>query len=114
MKITDLTNEQLDYWTAKAQGWELDENPNGATNWVRDDEWMRKYSYTPSTNWQQAGELVEKFKLTLLYNELKEEWIADEFSSFGDDEQRADSPRKAICMACIASVYGEEIPDEDM
>ena len=36
MKITDMTNEQLGYWCAKAQGWK-NVIPEVTTDWVTKD-----------------------------------------------------------------------------
>lgn len=111
MKITDLSNEQINYWVAKAQGWK-----HSAGYWRYDYETQKTgkeivyKNYHPSTNWQQAGELVEKFKLELWC--LGDNWKAGTVTLTDGVVAKADTPRKAICMAVIASVYGDEVNDE--
>lgn len=120
MKVSELSNEQLDYWCAKAQeldgfpvmdgdhiaGYKIYCDPKDST---RRSDLRRSEWYYPSTNWQQAGKLVEKFKVDV-------NWFADNtWKSFCMTkhsvtvEQYADTPTRAICMAVIASVCGEEI-----
>jgi hypothetical protein len=53
MKVQDMTNEQLDYWVANAQGWKA---KIGGTEQVCLTDFGRGKEpvsmYTPSTNWQ--------------------------------------------------------------
>ena len=67
--------------------------------------------FTPSTNWQQAGELLEKFKFTLgpniNQNTGELEWLCYKdvtkcgmFSHTVSED--AQTPQEAICKAVIA------------
>lgn len=69
--------------------------------------------YHPSTNWKQAGELVEKFKIVIGFVENeKSEWGAREaYKTSLNDMHFADTPTRAICLAVVASVYGEEVDE---
>ena len=58
-----------------------------------------------------AGELVEKFDIDIVFVG-KNDW--DSAAQTSHDWQNADSPTRAICLAVIASVYGEEVEDEQM
>ena len=112
MKIYDMTNEQLGYWCAKAQGWKKKYPYNNLEPYWLDDTGTIIHSdweYHPTTNWQQAGELVEKFEVAVYMgsdDSDQEYWFAKcTVGGMG----KADTPTRAICMAVIASVYGEEI-----
>lgn len=101
MKINELTTVQLDYWVAKAQGWTQD------TLWGK----WKPAEYHPTTNWQQVGELIEKFKIMLIYQVQIKKWVA-QFSEDVPTMNYADDPKVAVCMAVIASVFGDEVSDE--
>ena len=86
-----MTNEELDKAVAKAQG----ENPST--------------HYNPSTNWEQAGELLEKYAITLTpYGDVHGnvcEWRAITSESKG--YATADTPQRAICLA-VLELKGEK------
>ncbi len=105
--ITELTDEELDYWVAKAQGWEL---INYGSCWKSEQftHTITRVSYHPTSNWQQAGELIEKFDCSLEYYNSCNCWGATARSS---DMEVADTPQRAICLAVVASKYGEEVED---
>jgi len=62
--------------------------------------------FTPSTNWQQAGELLEEYDLTLqcrtAFSESsgQHKWFAYAAGKYGDGA--APTPQEAICKAVIA------------
>jgi len=110
MKVSNMTNEQLDHWVAKAQGWKyrdlsnplwLGEMPNGG---------IEASDYSPTTNWEQCGELIEKYQIGLIVPETH--WVAELFKT-GKPKvyAEAQNPRTAICRAVVASVFGEEVSE---
>jgi len=118
MKVSELEGQALDYWTAKAQGWRKARHDNPAifcSIWNGNRTPVKEY--TPSTNWQQAGELVDKYNLII--QPLLEKihiWGASKVYDWdmNDDPmyewvQKGPTPQIAICRAVVASVYGEEI-----
>ncbi|CBJ80326.1 hypothetical protein XBJ2_500033 [Xenorhabdus bovienii str. Jollieti] len=73
-------------------------------------------SYSPSTNWSQCGELIEKYHIELYFNSVNEVWSAyifnyEKFESVIED---GSTPQIAICRAVVAAKLGDEIeiPDE--
>lgn len=103
--------DQLDYWTAKAQWWEL-----------KDDCWfnhgmdlgiheLHVSEYHPSTNGGQAMELVKKFEFGL-FKHMDGYWLSGEFKGHLLEPSKGDTPEISICRAVIASVYGDEVPNE--
>ena len=108
--IKDLTDNEINYWVAKAQGWTTEHiTPNK-------NHYFSEYSggtspYHPTTSWQQAGELLEKFKPAFGFNETSKTWDSGYRKSHQSQHTwyKSDNPRKAICLAVIASVYGDEV-----
>ena len=89
-----MTNEELDKAVAEAQGW------------VHETEWgiWTPHNYHPSTNWQQAGELLEKYKIDLEYVDTNwEATIWDLLNNVPIAETAADTPQRAICLAVLAA-----------
>jgi hypothetical protein len=126
MKVSELTNEQLDYYCGKINEWEH----IGSCQWFSNPKTPEEKfvpCYRPSTNWQQAGGLVEKYRIVTEYdhdNFLDNDpcWyafvydldkpIAGYRGSYEEKSRsEADTPCRAICMAVIASVYGDEIEE---
>ena len=116
MKITDLTDEQINYWVAKANRWE-EERPqdkqfitaNGNRVCVLDKPPILGYEgwhYHPTTNGEQCFELIEKFEIWSLYWDEESNWIAITKLM---KEGTAVNPKRAVCLAVIASVYGDEV-----
>ena len=127
MKVSELTGSELDYWTAKAQGlgeyknWEDGDydgeypcfliDLDGYCWWYENEDGYDPYR--PSTDWQQAGELIEKFKVKVWYSSGK--WVAETYKRNRVDITVwgvSSTPQEAICRAVVASVYGEEVEDE--
>ena len=110
MKVSELTGEQLDYWTAKAQGWVADKDIDGDIHW-RDATGHIRYwgwDYTPDRNKAQAFELIEAFEIDLGPFHSKQ-WIASLWSGNEEYSMIGVTPQEAICRAVVASVYGEGV-----
>ena len=77
MKVADLNPPELDYWVAKAEGWEwrklkgpfTDYGPHDTGHWWKDGKivrWRKGHEFfaieTPpfSTNWSQGGPIMER------------------------------------------------------
>mgnify|MGYP001564099243 CR=1 FL=1 len=69
MKVSELSGVELDYWVAKAVGYE---NVKYADNkeWVTifPDDTKNDYvpGYSPSNSWREVGPLIEKYGISLL------------------------------------------------
>jgi len=113
MKTSELTGKDLDTWVAKARGWTM---LNGYVTYSID-------KYTPSTNGGQCFELLATENLTPL-----EYWCEEDNSATESPSNfmyvveyltcgvwkivEGSTLNIAICRAFVASVYGEEVPDE--
>lgn len=101
--VKDMTNAQLDKWTARAQG----------------DFYVR--GYKPTENWSQCGPLIDKFELEVLRSQEKGKPKYFAFSidpkygdeSILDDVTYGSTPQEAICRAVVAAVYGEYVEVDD-
>ena len=104
-QIQDLTEQQLNTLAALGQGWRIQ---------MKGGYFVDK-SYTPCTNWSQAGELVEKYSIAIVPPELSglENWAAGSTHHYtgkqGRDNEQAKTPLLAIVRAFVASVYGTEV-----
>ncbi|CDG21039.1 conserved protein of unknown function [Xenorhabdus poinarii G6] len=104
LKTSELTGLALDYAVAIAQRWEI----------------VIITEYSPSTDWEQCGQLIEKYIDDLTHMAFRgDHWVAncravlvDDFSIF--KTQTGDTPQIAICRAVVAAQSGDEvdIPDE--
>ena len=113
----------LDKRVAEALGYEI-EDREGVDFYIdtaRSAKYMHTFvvssvfSFTPSTNWQQAGELLEKYKIAVtppLYG--RPDWSAEVKVPKGDDNHRfhfhnyAPTPQEAICLAVIALLESKD------
>ena len=116
-KVNYLTNDELNYWVAKAQAWKLDSEGK----WLLDGELMHfAEHYHPSTCWEQASELLLKCRNVSLFEDTRtydrktgepreciEGWGLHCKDSDVDSFSR--TPHRAICKAFVMSVYGDEV-----
>ncbi|CDH06830.1 conserved hypothetical protein [Xenorhabdus bovienii str. oregonense] len=114
IKTSELTGKALDWAVAKSIGLPAIVTPltpfgNLIIEGMEED-------YTPSTDWSQCGQLIEKHRVELNFNSVSKEWSAyifnfEELESVIED---GDTPQIAICRAVVAARWGNEvdIPDE--
>lgn len=127
MKICNLSGKHLDYWVAKAQGWinYPTDSIEAGTLWHTDIEkapfgrTIRCADYTPSTHWDQTGELIEKFQTDFYYDEsepprCRAEVLVRVGNKPGYVSAWGKNPQLAICRAVVKSVFGEEVPKEPL
>ena len=107
MKIAYLeAGPLLDYWVAKASGLEVDE--------VRDkqvivSDMFGRYVYAPSTDWAQAGPIIDREHIDLVHDFGR--WMAKHGRR--DDYSRPDvSPLVAAMRAYLSWEYGDELPHQ--
>ena len=95
-----MTNTELDREVAEAQGWVCDEY--GPDGWVwRDNKGNRKCianEYHPTTNWQQCGELIEKYKLSLWFSRADNLWVCTDHRI---TDITGKTPQEAVCKAVV-------------
>lgn len=113
MKTSELTGALLDYWVARAEGWEVAEGRRGKI-W-RDAEGAAKCmrdSWTPSNSWAQGGPIIER-----------EDIVVERVKTAGDATlyfkarkypqlETGDSYLIAAMRAYVASKFGDEVSDD--
>jgi len=131
MKTAELEGQLLDYWAARAAGWEvLPSAPPGAfcAEGNANKPWWKppsdaKYGcgacigYPPqfSTNWAQGGPLIQRERIELQYS--GDEWRASKYDEVLDMKMMPDvspsfgpTPLIAAMRCLVASRFGEEVP----
>jgi len=116
-QIKNLTDAEINYWVAKAQGYEgkfkTGHTLFGKSYYSDNGVWIRRYE--PVVNWVQCGALINDFKPYMICDDgVWEVQMYDRYSNkegnFLDvHENRSTNLKKAICLAVIISVYGEEV-----
>lgn len=111
--IKDMTDEQLNEWAARAQGWKFHRHPRGEFSgyWTGRNV-ANLFDYDPVHNGQQAIDLQVAFKLHVIpldydFSGTVDSWMAYQVMQHPDYE--GSTPNKAIVRAAIASVYGEYV-----
>jgi hypothetical protein len=106
MKIAYLdAGPDLDYWVAKAQGLKIHAVRDGK---VIVGEPPNLYVFAPSTDWAQAGPIIEAKQIDLISDFGR--WMARHGRR--DDYARADpSPLVTAMRAYLMYEYGDEVPD---
>lgn len=114
MKTSELIGAELNCWVAQA---------DGETVYHYTDLILGKYytkdiytpiPYSPSTNWQQGGPLIEKYKLDVFFTWKASRWdalISDDPSCSYRYRGEGETPLIAVCRCIVASKYGDEVED---
>ena len=110
MKVSELTPPELNLWVAKTickdVRWDDSAMQYCAT------EVSAEFLFMPSTDWEDAGPLIEG-RSVRLYPEGGG-WRAQARGEIGYGPWGFGStPLIAVCRAIVASVYGEEVPDAE-
>ena len=123
MKTAELTGAMLDYWVARAEGWEA--IGGGWFSRPGYAEWSMK-AWTPSTNWAQGGPIIEREKIALwadgdvfsaAHPSCPDQCYYDAADGRIDNSGvnakiMSDTPLIAAMRAYVASKFGDEVPDD--
>jgi len=68
-------------------------------------------SYNPVHTWRQCGELIDKFNISLTFEEdgLWSATCYDENTNEGEDVGLGETAQQAICRCVVSKVYGDEV-----
>lgn len=121
MKVSELTGAQLDYWTARAEGFTVEDFTFQTVpcKVIYNVEELVGYiggfldpQYMPSKDWVQGGPLLSKLpRVRLQHNEdgWSVQWFPDNVAipcyAYGSTELQA------ICRAVVRSVFGDEVKE---
>lgn len=116
MKVAELTGVLLDYWVAKAMGWQKADRRamgwgDGPDVWITGDENSPTYQdFRPSSSWGCGGPIIEREKIYL--EPLRDGWEARREIWTPSTTTRGDAPLVAAMRCYVASRFGEEVLDE--
>ena len=122
--VSELEGPELDYFVAKARGWELSERLDASFppakiifEWLRKDgqPHIKLLNYSPHSNSAQAMELVKEFDVWLSSDKTEpsnRRKIASCSPHMNDAIQYGPTPEVAICRAVCAAVFGEYVDGE--
>jgi hypothetical protein len=139
-KVSDLYGADLDYWTARADGF-LDERKQDL-QMIRDGkrilvgkqegDFAKQHEYSPSTNWAQGGTIIDKYMLCYDFEPkgyngreyaivvayplrvwpiLSKELKASVHKHGWANAEEPNAILTACMRAYVASVYVDEVPD---
>lgn len=124
-KAAELTGKALDWAVAQAEGATNLRFDTIGTWWFTDSKgshralssrWSRAQNWHPSTNWEQAGQIIEREQIAITPDEASREWLAERpFTLHHDDEYHAGpTPLIAAMRAYVARKLGDvvEVPAE--
>lgn len=107
MKVNSLTQEQLDYWVAKASGIKLTPTPDGKGFLYQPHSSMPPRQWAPSRFWSQGGPIIEESRIDLNWDwEASSEWTA---SIEPDINAQGKTVLEAAMRAYVISKFGEEV-----
>lgn len=115
MKTAELTDEQLDRWVAKA----IALTAESALDFgLGCPDWLERFN--PSTNWAHGGPIIDASHISLDWDErssVPTEWEARLYHDPPEDGgatltfKYGPTALIAAMRAKVASVYGDEVPD---
>lgn len=115
-KVSELTGSELDYWVAKAQGYErvrlnLKGKYGNRTVYVDHVDVVGVGPFKPSSSWAQGGPIIERERITIF--EKGEGWAASIVISPSTRlcDVRGDTHLEAAMRCYVASVYGEHVSE---
>ncbi|AOM40521.1 phage protein NinX family protein [Xenorhabdus hominickii] len=125
IKTSELTGRALDYAVALAIGGTVNEDNTEVQAPNRDYfvSNVGKYTLKPSTDWEQCGQLMDKYckSFGMVQRRANKTWNAFAYGKpwHGQDTMRlasGDTLQIAFCRAVVAAQLGDEvdIPDELM
>ena len=118
IKISELTGAVLDALVAECLGIPVTKTRYGyllfdsdAYSEFRNDHDATFQMFHPSTNWSQAGVIIEREGIELLCESLGFRWVATPQKG---PEWRGPTPLIAAMRCCVGSKLGQEVdvPDE--
>lgn len=126
MKTAELTGAHLDYWVAKAEGFQvLSTKPGGRSGLLVWDggallSVANEAGYRPSTDWAQGGPIIERESISVGKRvdmpAGPRQWDAFIDSTFSPQGRSphawwGSTPLIAAMRAYVASKFGDEVSD---
>jgi hypothetical protein len=69
-QVSELIGAELDYWVARSE--------TKGTSWEDNENWIAGYldAHSPSTNWNDAGVIIDRLKISIYFLVISGYWIA--------------------------------------
>jgi hypothetical protein len=116
VKTSELTGAALDWAVAKCENLEIHPPQKDMKIAVRNVEWEPWWVFTPSTNWEQGGRIIEKGRIHIRPNQSDGNFKAFMIIRPTGLAHRHDGPTPLIAaVRCfVTSKMGDEveIPEE--
>lgn len=118
MRVADLVGAQLDYWVARALGFEsVRALETGSDLCIIECDGYQTKEWKPSMDWEQAGPIIARERITIVAS--SEEWTACytngsvslDLDATATLQQEGPTPLIAAMRAYVASRCGEEVED---
>jgi len=114
-KVSELTGYRLNHavaLTANIKHWHYAKGQESAVGTLINEGSINEkpITYDPEHNWEQCGELIDKFNISLTFEEdgLWSATCYDENTNEGEDVGLGKTAQQAICRCVVASVYGDD------
>lgn len=115
MRVEELTDKQIHHAIAVMQGWVLESGRwvDTSKTYILDDKvkyhhlWDHGTFYHPTCNKSQAFDLLEKYRLQVMFQEYLSVWVVATSDNLVRGVDKALS--KAICKAIVRIGFGEEV-----
>ncbi|MBR8234627.1 DUF2591 domain-containing protein [Burkholderia sp. AU42008] len=109
MKVSELRDDQLDFWVCRAElgefaGRRLDAIVIAAVK----AKIGGSLPYRPSRSWLIGGPIIQRQRISII--ERGDHWFAD----MRGVSEVGDSPLEAAMRAYVASKFGDVVPNEEM
>jgi hypothetical protein len=116
MKVAELEGRALDEWVARALGYKSGNDVPSTLTGEWSDGSGTKNDWTPSTDWAQAGPIIERERIQTVpqnVNHLRWSAYIDEGLRPGQYaiEEFGTTLLEAAMRAYVAKVFGEEVQD---
>lgn len=124
MKTSELTGALLDYWVAKAEGYEAEILKDDKGEFVVRTERFENGGHSrgpffPSTNWLDGGPIIERERIVIAPNKQGWHWYAytggywiNESLMDYQIEEDGETGLIAAMRAYVASKFGDEVLDK--
>lgn len=120
MKTAELTGPQLNYWVARANGWNKREHRKieGVNVWANEKDEMTGImpaeAYEPSTAWSDGGPIIEREGIGMMQYESGGWWAGKTgVASFDSPVLKGATPLEAAMRCYVACKFGEEVPEHE-
>jgi len=116
MKVAELMGAELDYWAGIADGLNVEIALSGECLLMDDNGDEICDEYSPSTNWEYGGPIIEREKITIEPNPYGQKQWGACHGPHGKEPtwiwKNAETALIAAMRCFVASKFGDDVPNE--